>query len=172
MRRGYSLIELVVVMTIATVIVGLAAAMLHLLLQTERNGRQQMHCSAALSRLADQFRSDVHAAARQLPATPFAAQGRATGDADPAGWTFELEAGRNVQYRAQAGQIERVETLGGQIERRESYALPPDATVAIATPEDAKPPVATLIVKDTSNREIRIAAVLGKDHRFDRLENE
>jgi prepilin-type N-terminal cleavage/methylation domain-containing protein len=162
MRRGYSLIELVVVMTIATVIVGLAAAMLHLLLRTERNGRQQMHRSAALARLADQFRDDVRAAARQL----------VPDDANPSCWTFEMEAGRNVQYRAQAGQIERVETLGGQIERRESYALPPDAAVWIATPGDSKPPVATLIVKDTSNREIRIAAVLGKDHRFDRLENE
>jgi hypothetical protein len=106
--------------------------------------------------------SDAHAAAYQpVP-----------DDANPSCWTFELEAGRNVQYRAQAGQIERVETLGGKIERRESYALPPDATVAIATPEDTKPPVATLIVKDTSNREIRIAAALGKDHRFDKLKSE
>jgi len=162
MRRGYSLIELVVVMTIATVIVGLAAAMLHLLLRTERNGRQQMNRSTALSRLADQFRSDAHAAARQpVP-----------DDANPSCWTFELEAGRNVQYRAQAGRIERVETLGEKIERRESYALPPDAAVSIATPADSQPAVATLIVREPPNREIRIAAVLGKDHRFDKLQNE
>jgi prepilin-type N-terminal cleavage/methylation domain-containing protein len=162
MRRGYSLIELVVVMTIATVIVGLAAAMLHLLLRTERNGRQQMHRSAALARLADQFRTDVHAAARQpVP-----------DDANPSCWTFEMEAGRNVQYRAQAGQIERVETLGGQIERRESYALPPDATVLIATPVNSKLAVATLIVREPPNREIRIAAALGKDHRFNKLKSE
>ena len=162
MRRGYSLIEMIVVMTIATVIVGLAAAMLHLLLRTERNGRQQMHRSAALARLADQFRSDVHAAAHQpVP-----------DDANPSCWTFELKAGRNVQYRGQAGQIERVETLGGKIERRESYALPPDATVWIATPANSQPAVATLIVRESSNRDIRIAAVLGKDHRFEKLKNE
>ena len=162
MRRGYSLIEMIVVMTIATVIVGLSAAILHLLLRTERNGRQQMHRSAALARLADQFRSDVHAAAHQpVP-----------DDANPSCWTFELKAGRNVQYRAQAGQIERVETLGGKIERRESYALPPDAAVAIATPDDTKPPVATLMVREPPNREIRIAAVLGKDHRFSKPEDE
>ena len=62
MRRGYTLIEMIVVMTAGTVLMGIAVTLLCALLRAEGTGRALVERSASLGRLADQFRRDVHAA--------------------------------------------------------------------------------------------------------------
>ena len=67
LRRGFTLIEMLVVMTVGSVIVGIGVGMLHVLLRTEQTGRDRVHQAGVLARLAEQFRSDVGAAVRQTP---------------------------------------------------------------------------------------------------------
>ena len=66
-RRGVSLIEILVLMTIGSTLMGIAVGSLHLLLKMDRNTRQRRQLQASEARLADQFRRDVHAALRMKP---------------------------------------------------------------------------------------------------------
>ena len=157
MRRGYSLIEMVAVMTVGSLIFGVSVAALLMLLGTEHTGRQQMQQRASLARLAKQFREDVHAAVREMPRP----------EAGAACWSFEMPGGKAVEYNYGAGGIERIETSGEKVERRETYTLPAGAMVNIARAKEASPATVTLVVRQAEgDRELCISAVLGKDHRF------
>ncbi len=159
LRRGYSLIETTVVLTIGAVVMGIGVGTLHLLLRTEQTGRDRVPQARVLARLAEQFRSDVAAAVRWAPA---ARQGE---------WRFVLMEDRLVTYRALPGQIEWDERMAGKRLRRESYVLPGGCSAAITVQSKATPVVASLVIADpgtplATRREMRVTAVLGKDHRF------
>lgn len=62
-RRGYSLIETVVVVGAVTIVLSLCGLILHGMLRLDRAGRGQFDDSATIGRLSRQFREDVHAAA-------------------------------------------------------------------------------------------------------------
>ena len=158
-RRGYSLIEMIAVMTVGTVVVGISVGMLHALLRTEQTGRDRVPQARILARLAEQFRSDVGAAVRQ---TPNAREGE---------WQFALTGDRVVTYRALPGKIQWDERTAGKVVRQESYILPAGCSAAITVQSEATPAVASLVVTENGSpqavgREMRVIAVLGKDHRF------
>ena len=60
-RRGISLIELLVIMTGVAVILGLCAVTIQVLFRVSSDTQARRSASAALGRLAEQFREDVHA---------------------------------------------------------------------------------------------------------------
>ena len=158
-RRGYSLIEMIVVLTIGAVIVGISVGALHALLRTERTGRDRVPQSGILARLAERFRGDVGAAVQQ------------TSNAQQGEWQFALAGDRVVTYRMLPGEVRWAELMGGKMVRQESYVLPTGCSAAITVQSEAMPPLASLVVKNDStslaaSREMRIMAVLGKDHRF------
>jgi prepilin-type N-terminal cleavage/methylation domain-containing protein len=66
-RRGYTLIEMLVVITVSTVLLSVAVGVLHVLSRAERSGREHGNRATIVARLADQFRSDVHAALHPIP---------------------------------------------------------------------------------------------------------
>ncbi len=148
-RRGFSLVETLVVMSIGTVVLGIAVSMLHVLMRAERSGRDHAAQTGILARLAEQFREDVHAAVGQTPG-PL-----------KDGWKFALPNDRTVVYRTLPGELRREESVAGKPLRQESYVLPDGCTAAIAA-NKAMPPLIELAV----GPKIRIAAVLGRDHRF------
>jgi hypothetical protein len=157
-RRGYSLVETVAVLTVGSVIVGIGVGMLHLLLRTERTGRDRVPQLRAVARLAQQFRSDVNAAVRQVPV---AKQGE---------WQFAL-ADRLVTYRARPGEVRWDERKDGKLRRQESYVLPSGCSAAIAAQGPATPAVLGLVITAeaaprAAGRELLVTAVLGKDQRF------
>jgi prepilin-type N-terminal cleavage/methylation domain-containing protein len=159
LRRGYSLIEMIVVLTVGAVVVGIGAGMLHLLLRTEQTGRGRVLQARVLARLAEQFRGDVGAAVRQ---TPGAREGE---------WRFVLMGDRLVTYRALPGEVQWDESMAGKRVRQESYVLPGGSSAAITVQSKAMPVMASLVIADhgtpaATSREMRITAVLGKDHRF------
>jgi Tfp pilus assembly protein FimT len=61
-RHGKSLIEMLVVIAAMSVVLGFVAQTLHALMRAERAGTQSLAESLNRSRLARQFRQDVHAA--------------------------------------------------------------------------------------------------------------
>jgi prepilin-type N-terminal cleavage/methylation domain-containing protein len=160
-RRAVSLIEMLVVIAVSTVLMTVAVTTLHTLMQAEHNGRNHAGQAATLARLADQFRSDAHAALR-----PIAADGEA-GDQ----WQFALANRAEVTYEALPGEIQRRERIAGKLVRQESYVLPAGSTAKITTRVDLAPVMASLVITVPAEappieREIRIDAALGIDHRF------
>jgi prepilin-type N-terminal cleavage/methylation domain-containing protein len=158
-RRGYTLVEMVAVLTVGSVILGIGVGMLHLLLRTERTGRQRVPQSRVVARLAQQFRSDVNAAERQMSSSK------------PAEWQFALSDHRLVVYRMVPGGVEWSERQDGKLLRQESYLLPRGWSAAITGPGRATPALLSLVITDKADpyapgRELLVTAVLGKDQRF------
>ncbi len=161
LRRGFSLIEMLVVIAVSTVLMGVAIGTLGLLFRAEGSGRDHAGQAAHTARLADQFRSDVHAAIR-----PITAEGGPTGQ-----WQLALPNDCTVTYRAAPGEMERRQEVGGKLLRRECYVIAAKDAAEIAFHADSSPPTATLVIRSPATstaaaREIRIDAVLAKDHRF------
>ena len=166
LRRGVSLIEMLVVIAVSTVLLGVAVSVLNLLMRAERSGREHVNRTATVARLADQFRSDVRAALR-----PIAADGTAKNQ-----WQFVLTTDRAVTYRALPKEIERREQIGGKLVRQESYVLPADCSAEIIVHTDSAPATASLVIApsglaSSARREIRMDATLGADHRFAKSPN-
>ena len=138
--RGYTLIEILVVITTGAVMVGLAVGLLHMLTRLDQASREQIRSQGTINGLADQFRRDVHAAGG------FTVLNAPGGD-DPRGaWQFPLAAERVVQYRAEPGRLARIERAGEQVLQQESYTFPAEATVTIELAGDAAPQIVSLRV--------------------------
>ena len=114
-RRGYSLVELVLIVGSVGMILTLCGMFLHLLLKLDRSGRGAIADAGSIARLARQFRGDVRAAAvvKVVPAG-----GAATGGLDLTGPDRPT-----VAYRAAGDQLLRTETEGAAVKRREAYPL-------------------------------------------------
>jgi prepilin-type N-terminal cleavage/methylation domain-containing protein len=159
MHRGYTLIEMLVVLTVGSVITGVCVGSLHLLLRTERKGRDRVPEARVVAALAEQFRNDVHAAIRQISST------------QKNEWQFALADDRVVTYRVLPGEVRWSERAAGKVARQESYVLPSDCFAVIATEKQTSPIVISLVIRSdgavsTAEREMFIVAVLGKDHRY------
>jgi prepilin-type N-terminal cleavage/methylation domain-containing protein len=161
-RRGYALIEVLVVITIVSVMLALCAGMIHLLLKLDRVGRSASDVSADLSRLARDFRADAHAAAPEDP------KGR-SGDR----LTLSIAGDRTVEYQFRPADILRTVREGTKVRHFETYRKPARSTVRIDVTRDGPRPLATLIVAraldgqdDSLYSDYRIDAELGKDRRL------
>jgi prepilin-type N-terminal cleavage/methylation domain-containing protein len=160
-RRGFTLIEMLVVMTVGSVMLGVAVSTLFMLLRAETAGRNRVRQCRVIGHLSEQFRAD--AAEATGPIMPEAGP--------PVQWRFALPDGRTAVYRALSGAIEREEFRDGKPLRRESFPLPAGASASLDLRAEAVPATASLTVGPPSAAEsggalFRIDAVLGKDHRF------
>ncbi len=168
-RSGFMLIELLVVITVGSVMMGIAVGLLYTLMQMDGKSRESSQDLAGLARLAEQFRADVHAASAWTPLGQSAPQG-----AGYPGWKLQCTGDWEIEYHAKEGTLFRTETAGGQARSRESYHLPAGAVAAIQSPEPAAVPglLRLDIVSDKSLpvkagvRPRRIEAVLGMNHRY------
>ena len=61
-RRGISLIELIVVISGVSVVLGVSVGLLHRVMRTQSNTRHFFDSERAAMRLSGQFRKDIHAA--------------------------------------------------------------------------------------------------------------
>jgi len=166
-RNGYSMIEMLVVMATGAVVLGIAVALLHTLLQGERAGRERLRRCAVIGRLADQFRRDVHAAVGTTAEQPD------DGEDPAAGRCFELTPDVMVVYRFPPGAVTRSELAGAKLRHRESYRLPPGATASVEVRGGPATPVASLVIaskaegpQPSAARTTQIEAALARDHRF------
>ena len=155
-HRGFSLIEMLVVITVSAALLGICTSILHLLMRSERAGRDHLHQATSAARLARQFRNDVHAAI--TPPAP--------GDAARPGWRFELAPGQTVVYRIEPGRVDRTEWERQKLRRQESYDLPAGDTARIEPPGHQRPATACLLLPQANRAELRVEAVVGRDHRF------
>ncbi len=156
-RRGVTLIEMLVVMTGLSVILGLCAMTIQLLLRVSSDAQSRRSHSAALGRLAEQFREDVHSCDE-------AQLGPAAG--------LRLTRGRQVAitYEARGGWVDRVESSEGGVSRREAYGLGRGGSAVFGRRDDGPRRFLALVTSHGARpgrpdppHFIEVLALLGKD---------
>ena len=161
-RRGYALIEVLVVISIVSVMLALCAGMIHLLMKLDRAGRTATEVSTDLARLAHDFRLDAHAAAPVAPP-----------DRPMERLALSVAGGKTVEYLVRPGDILRTVREGDKVRHYDLYRRPPRASVRIDVTREGSLSFATLILDrppdgrdDSLYHDYRIEAELGKDHRL------
>ena len=115
-RSGTTLVEILVVITIAGVMLGVSVETIHRLLEAEHEAVRSVRFDTSLARLAQAFRSDIHACRKvELPAPD-------------AGMPVVLVAEVDdllIRYELDAHLARRIETERGREVHRENYYFPP-----------------------------------------------
>ena len=174
-HSGMSIVELIVVMGIATTFLGLGIYTLHLLLRAERNTHQAARLGESMSRLSQHFRNDAHAATDVRVGPKNADEGTSV--------TLTMSAGRTVHYGLDAGRIVRIERLAETIKQQELFPMAAGSAVQFLVTDE--PRIVSIVVQQrlcptrnlakppgggastpASIRTTRIEAVEARDHRF------
>jgi hypothetical protein len=168
-RRGMTIIELILVMSTLILVLGLCTGLIHAVLRLDRTGRSYVVETTTIGRLSRQFRGDVHAATRVRPSG-------GVGDLAP-GLELVLPGDRTVRYQSRDRSLVRTQQHGEVLERREIYTLPfcPAPQFAVETPpgqtwaslrlpRSTQP--GTNPGPDRLYHELTIEAAVGRDQRF------
>lgn len=158
-RRGFTLIEVTVLMTAVAVMLGLCVVVLQLALRLETDARGRFDRANALSRLAERFRADVHGA-RGVEIAP----------EKPEVLRVDSASGRSIEYRIQeAGEVSRVESEGDKIVHREEFRAPQIAETRLEIREIDGHRFAVLSVETLTRpdridpaRRLEVLAMIGK----------
>lgn len=116
LRRGVTLTEVLVTMTVASVAMSTAVTLVHRALRLEAASRRVLERERAALVLARQFRADIHRAGNVACA----------GDTLPAGVVLRatIAAGGTIDYKATPGGLVREESRGGRTLRETFASLP------------------------------------------------
>ncbi len=176
-RRGTSLLEMVVVMGIATVMLGLAVTMIHLMLQAERSSTKTLWYGTSLARFSRTLRQDVHAAtSADIPSPPPGGVARLE---------LTLPKQRTVSFQIDRGAVTRTQSEAGEVRHRDVFYFPRDSAirfertrepdlVRVVINRPPKPVTRTDPAEGRStaprsgSRVLHIEAALARDYRFAR----
>jgi hypothetical protein len=131
-RNGISLVELVVVMSAATVILTISAALLHRVMLAHSAARAFTDVERTSLRLANSFRSDVHQAVSATMFEPSPADGpflRLELPSDQLS-SDQLSSGKRLEYRYEQGAILRMALDGERTVAREVFDFRQEINVA------------------------------------------
>lgn len=176
-RRGATMVEALVTVSIGAVVLTLGVGMIHLLLRGERETRRAVEDSITLSRLSTIVRRDVHAAQSADIADEPAG--------GPARLTLTFPERRTVTYIADGSSLSRIENNPESSEHRDSFRFPSGTTIGLvrggapelvriaiergARSSDSHPSQYVSSPTVTrSPRVVHIDAVPARDHRYDR----
>jgi hypothetical protein len=164
-RRGFSIIEVLLVVGAVALLLGLCSGLLHVLLRLDRTGRAHAVETATVGRLARQYRQDVRAAIRA----------RSVAGEDGAMSKLELTfpGERVVAYQPRDQALVRTQQQGAEVARRETYTLPfcqgprfdvrevdDKVWVSLRLPRGSEPGPNSL------HHDLQIEALVGRDHRL------
>jgi hypothetical protein len=163
-RRGITIIEVLIVVTTATMLISLCAVSIQLLMRLNGDGLARYGAAVALERLSRQIRDDAHSSE----------SGRLGGDqkADgkPASLRLNLTPDRWVAYQSEEGAVVRTESAAGKVVRRESYSLPAGGAAQFFLREEGPSRLVTVVVTRGSGksqteppRPLEVVAQIGKD---------
>lgn len=167
-RRGFSLVEMLVVIVSMSVLLGVAVTTLTLLMRAGQTATSAVTSSLAVSRLAHDFRREVRAAS--------AAEVEPGENGQPARLRLSVAPDRRVIYWREKTSILRREMSGDEVLRAEKYSVDasevsftvPESgqvTLAISTSLNDRAPTRGRSVSAVSRR-FQIDATVGADRRF------
>lgn len=166
-RRGFSLLEIVLVMGGVSILLGLCGGLIHLMLRLDRVGRSHVAETATIGRLAHRFRRDIHASNRARPGDD---EGRVGSYLE-----LVLPGDRRVEYRVRGHQLIRSQHPGELAARTETYTLPfcrePRFLAHDADQEvrvSLQLPRGEGLSPESLRHVLTIDAAVGRDHRFSR----
>jgi hypothetical protein len=116
-RRGVSLIELIVTLSACSAILTTSAVLIHRALHAQSKAHAFFDGERSARRLAQQFRRDAHnaqAMETEDSSGEHVSQGKLL-------VRFTMRDGESVEYRQSSGRVERTERLAEQVGARESY---------------------------------------------------
>ena len=149
-RAGFTLVEMLVVMTIFTFLLATVSVALATLWRAQADVQNELQRSAIITRLARQLHSDGHLAQSALFSP--------TAD-DPVPTLRLTGPDWHVEYTLEAERIVRIAYSGDQVTHREVYPLPAMKVVAAVTEET--PRVLTLSIGSHEQVEVAIGLLSG-----------
>ena len=166
-RRGFFLIEMLVVITVGCTLTGCAVLLLYALRTHHDAGRTHLEYCRTINRLAEQFREDAHSMQKT------AAQDKATEIELLPAMDADGEDITTVRYECLDDRIDRSQLQGDKLVRLESYMLGPDKRCSISTraERDATFVSIEILPKEQAEKIIpvlpqRIEALLGRHARL------
>ena len=170
-RPGYSLLELIVVMSVGSIIGTTAIMLLGALLAADRGARAHLQESASLSRLSRQFRADVAAAEDASIEMPSATKRDSPERSFPR-LTLHGASGETITYVGEPGRAVRKAQGESGADRQESYALPEPLALTFEIDSMSSQRILTMSLaagddQQTSSVRLgwRVEAALGRDRR-------
>jgi prepilin-type N-terminal cleavage/methylation domain-containing protein len=164
--RAYTLVELLVVLTITSLVLTSVAVALTSLFRAEGNIRDRVNRAEIHARLGFQLRSDAHRASAVAPLP---------GENAPHGFVLSGPDGLRVEYRTGAERVVRTVSRGDQIAHRDSFRLADQrrAEYEITGPPDRL--LVSILIRhdpsagrfpDNASADPRIVAAVGLDRRW------
>jgi prepilin-type N-terminal cleavage/methylation domain-containing protein len=162
-RRGYALTELMVVIAVASVLLGIASGLVALLLGIEQISRESLRRQVTAANLARQFRRDVRSGVRVAEGDSPIFVGRKLGqsptpDGKPQGsaaWWIETSKGTVIQYRVEGSSLIRALVDHGAVREQEAYQLPEGAHVSLDVSAAQRPALVSLSITTPPGKPIR-----------------
>lgn len=161
-RRGYTLVECLIVIVLVATVMGTVSLTLHSLYRADRCVRDAVAHERSLDRFVAQLRSDAHQAVSATIEQP-------ASEADPpTGLQLRLPGEQTIQYAVGKRNIERVVLRGDAVQHRETYPLPA-STPGWQLREDGPLPIVSLVLQMNGEgradgqlvpREYRVAAAV------------
>jgi len=166
-RRGYTLVEIVVVISMLTMIISLAGMTFHLLLRADKSVLQAFVTERTISRLAILFREDVHRADAGVI--------EAEAEQTPQRLSLESPGRDPVRYAVTEEGIVRLTLEHGSVVARDDFVLPECEVFLTAGDADAvalrtlviERPAASLVGKrqdQAPRRQLKIEAYLHRPY--------
>ena len=149
-RRGTTLIETLIVVTLVSAVLGTVAVLLQGVWRAERAVRDHRASMASVFRVAELFRNDVHAGT--LAEAP-----------PPAGTSLihrlvlSLPEGRTVEYQSDGPNIVRVVQAGGAITHRDTFPLTAHSTAGWQLSADDPRHIALLISQPLGSQQLPLS---------------
>lgn len=151
-QRGFTLLEVIVAISLVSVVMGGATVLLQGVWRVEHSVRHHQADLAGAFRLSESFRNDVHATQPDMVSLARSTTGTAT-------LVLRLPDERIVEYTAGAAQVERIARRGSEVLHRDTFLLKPESTVEwqLAAADDASPLIAMLIAAPLGSEQLDMA---------------
>ena len=161
--RGTTLVELLVVISVCSVVMGASGVLLHGMYRADKEVRQAITADASVARFSLQLRRDAHAADE---ASPMSETGGTT-----TGIEFRGAGQPSIEYRWQGTEAVRTVKDSDKAVHRDAFRFGPGTSVTWQLPSSGSPQVVVLIsriphrgVKMDLLPQQRIEAVVGLAH--------